>query len=164
MGDFDRTRAFCFHTPASYDSDTRNSTFNGAPPVPLAPDETTTKLFATTSREAFVGVTGTYTDFPDNSMTIIKGTNTLGVNHNVQVPFTFGATTVLFSNGACEISKSIAVVLFIDVVRSLTTSIELIHAFATVPVELLGFPVDPPQLPPLVLFDPNPVGPPEDKK
>jgi hypothetical protein len=71
-------------------------------------DETTTKLFATTTREAFVGVTGTYTDFPDNSTTIIKGTNTLGVNHNVQVPFTFGATTVLFFNRACEISMSIA--------------------------------------------------------
>lgn len=77
-------------------------------------DETTTKLFATTTREAFVGVTGTYMDFPDNSTTIIKATNTLGVNHNVQIPFTFGATTVLFFNRACEISKSIDKVLLID--------------------------------------------------
>ena len=46
----------------------------------------------------------------------------------------------------------------------LTMQAELIHAFATVPVELLGFPVDPPQLPPLVPFNPDPVGPPQDRK
>jgi hypothetical protein len=67
-------------------------------------DEVTTKAFATTTREVFVGVTGTYTDFPDNSTTIIKGTNTFGVAHNVPLPVTFGATTVLFFNKACEIS------------------------------------------------------------
>ena len=147
-------------------SDARNRSFNRAPPVPLAVDETTTKLFATTTREAFVGVTGTYTDFPDNSTTIIKGTNTLGVAHNVPIPFTFGATTVLFFNRECEISKSFAKVMLVDnsTFSLLTMPAELIHAFATVPVELLGFPVDPPQLPPLVPFNPDPVGPPQDRK
>lgn len=80
----------------------------------LAIDEATTKLFATTTREAFVGVTGTCTDFPDNSTTIIKGTNTLGVAHDVPVPFTFGAMTVLFFNRECEISKLITEVLLVD--------------------------------------------------
>jgi hypothetical protein len=147
-------------------SDARNRSFNGAPPVPLALDEAATKLFATTTREAFVGVTGTYTDFLDNSTTIIKGTNTLGVAHNVPIPFTFGATTVLFFNRECEISKSVARATLVDksTYSLLTMPTELIHAFATVPVELLGFPVDPPQLPPLVPFNPDPVGPPQDKK
>ena len=102
-------------TSSTFDgSDANNRSFNGAPAVPLAVDETTTKLFATTTREAFVGVTETYTDFPDNSTTIIKETNTLGVAHNVPIPFTFGATTVLFFNRECEISKSFAKLMLVD--------------------------------------------------
>jgi hypothetical protein len=114
MGQFNRIEHLASTLSYLYDSDTKTSTFNGAPPVILAIDEATTKLFATTTREAFVGVTGTYTDFPDNSTTIIKGTNTLGVAHDVPVPFTFGATTVLFFNRECEISKSMTKVLLVE--------------------------------------------------
>jgi hypothetical protein len=114
MGQFNGIEHLASTLSYLYDSDTKNSTFNGAPPVILAIDEATTKLFATTTREAFVGVTGTYTDFPDNSTSIIKGTNTLGVAHDVPVPFTFGATTVLFFNRECEISKLITKVLLVD--------------------------------------------------
>ena len=90
----------------------------------------------------------------------------MGVAYNVPIPFTFGATTVLFFNRECEVSKSFAKVMLVDnsTFSLLTMQAELIHAFATVPVELLGFPVDPPQLPPLVPFNPDPVGPPQDRK
>jgi hypothetical protein len=71
MGQFNRIEHLASTLSYLYDSDTKTSTFNGAPPVILAIDEATTKLFATTTREAFVGVTGTYTDFPDNSTTTL---------------------------------------------------------------------------------------------
>lgn len=49
----------------------RRRAANGAPPIPVAIDRTTTLAFADSTRQVFSEVTGQYKDFPANGTTDI---------------------------------------------------------------------------------------------
>ncbi|CAK4034889.1 Hypothetical predicted protein [Lecanosticta acicola] len=108
---------------------------NGGPAVPVAIDRTTTYDFALATRQVFSRVTGEYTSFyngtADTSGTEIIHTNvTLGAGHLVAIPVTFYADVYLSYDEDCLIYK--------------------IQAFATIPTDIAGIPIEPPILPQLL--------------